>query len=90
MRGSQEILEGLKVPIRELRDVIPQTSARFMAMHQAAVADGALPTKVKEAIALAIAVTEECDGVSRITPRLPQQVERQPRRLPKRSVWRCS
>ena len=34
----------------------------FRRMHQAAVADGALPAKVKELMALAIAVVNQCDG----------------------------
>jgi len=62
MAGSQEIIEGLNVPTRELSDAIPQTWAGFAAMHQAAVAEGALPANIKELIALAIAVTKECDG----------------------------
>jgi AhpD family alkylhydroperoxidase len=31
-------------------------------LHQAAVADGVLPAKVKELMALAIAVVKQCDG----------------------------
>lgn len=62
MSGSQEVIEGLKVPTRELSRAIPRTWAGFAAMHEAAVADGVLSAKVKELIALAIAVAKECDG----------------------------
>ena len=62
MSGSQEVIEDLKVPTRELSRAIPDTWAGFAAMHEAAVADGVLSAKVKELIALAIAVAKECDG----------------------------
>ena len=62
MSGSQEVIEGLKVPTRELSRAIPDTWAGFTAMHDAAVAEGALSAKVKELIALAIAVAKACDG----------------------------
>ncbi len=42
--------------------MIPDTYAGFAALHGAALAEGALPTKTKELIALAIAVVEQCDG----------------------------
>jgi AhpD family alkylhydroperoxidase len=47
---------------RELRQMIPETYAGFAALHTAAMSEGALPTKSKELIALAIAVVEQCDG----------------------------
>ncbi len=47
---------------RELRQMIPDTYAGFAALHGAAMAEDALPTKTKELIALAIAVVEQCDG----------------------------
>ena len=36
--------------------------AGFAQMHDAALADGALSRKVKELMALALAVSEQCDG----------------------------
>ena len=36
--------------------------AGFGAVHKAALADGALDTKTKELIALAISITSQCDG----------------------------
>src|SRR5512135_3746838 len=62
MSTARETITDLQGPTRELSRAIPETWAGFTAMHQAAVADGALPARIKELIALAIAVTRECDG----------------------------
>jgi AhpD family alkylhydroperoxidase len=46
-----------------LRDAIPEVYAGYVRMAAAALGDGgALPAKMRELIALAIAVTRECDG----------------------------
>ena len=47
---------------RELRHAIPQVYAGYKELHDATLAPGALDTKTKELIALAIAVSKECDG----------------------------
>ena len=47
---------------RELRRAIPDTYRAYGQLHTAALAPGALSTSTKELIALAIAVTRECDG----------------------------
>ena len=47
---------------RDLRQAIPDVYAAFGELHAAAMKPGALETKTKELIALAIAVTRECDG----------------------------
>ncbi len=57
-----EVIESLKEPTRSLRRMQPEAWNGFNELHQAAMADGALPAKVKELIALAIAVVKECDG----------------------------
>jgi AhpD family alkylhydroperoxidase len=65
MDGShhgREVLKDLGPLHRELRREIPEVYAGFRSLHEAAVVDGALDTKTKELIALAIAVTEGCDG----------------------------
>ena len=54
--------EGLRVPARELRHAIPQVYAGYRQLHDTALAAGALDVKTKELIALAIAVSKECDG----------------------------
>lgn len=62
MDSYKTLVGDLREPTRELRDAIPETWGGFSDMHRAAVADGVLPAKVKELIALAIAVAEGCDG----------------------------
>ena len=62
MIHPNEVLGELRQPARDLREHIPDVVAGYAAMQRAAMADGALPRRVKELIALAIAVTRECDG----------------------------
>jgi AhpD family alkylhydroperoxidase len=51
------------VPIaRELRHAIPDVMKGFAELHGAAMKPGALDTKTKELIALAIGITSQCDG----------------------------
>jgi AhpD family alkylhydroperoxidase len=45
-----------------LRQAIPQVYAGYKELHDSALADGVLDGKTKELIALAIAVSKECDG----------------------------
>ena len=46
----------------ELRKVVPEPMAGFSALAKGATADGKLDKKAKEFIALAIGVTQRCDG----------------------------
>ena len=62
MTTAREIQDELKASGRRLRAAIPDVYAGYAALHAGAMGDGALPAKVKELIALAIAVTRECDG----------------------------
>ena len=57
-----EVIDDLKGPTRSLSQVTPDVWAGFSQLHSAAVADGALSAKVKELMALAIAVVKRCDG----------------------------
>jgi AhpD family alkylhydroperoxidase len=57
-----ETIGDIRNPARELREQIPDVLAAYAAMQRAVIVDGALPARVKELIALAIAVTRECDG----------------------------
>lgn len=51
------------VPIaRDLRHAIPDVMKEFSDLHGAAMKSGALDTKTKELIALAIGITSQCDG----------------------------
>jgi AhpD family alkylhydroperoxidase len=62
MTSHAETLRELRAPTRSLRHAIPETWAGFAGLHDAAMADGELPGRVKEAAALAIAVVKGCDG----------------------------
>jgi AhpD family alkylhydroperoxidase len=54
--------EDLRVPARALREEIPEVLSAFAQLSKAAMAEGVLDQKTKELIALAIAITRECDG----------------------------
>jgi AhpD family alkylhydroperoxidase len=57
-----DVLADLRQPARELRRRIPAVYDGFSATHQAAMAEGALDTRTKELMALAISVSQQCDG----------------------------
>lgn len=59
---NHDVLAEVNAQGRELRKLIPDVYKGFAETHKAAMADGALPTKVKELIALAVGVTNRCDG----------------------------
>jgi AhpD family alkylhydroperoxidase len=62
METARETIKGLTEPAARLRKDIPEVYDAYIAMTKAVIADGALPAKVKELIALAIGATRECDG----------------------------
>ena len=62
MHHNHEILDDMRQPVAQLRQAIPGVFKAYADMHHAVVTDGALSAKVKEIIALSIAVTRECDG----------------------------
>ena len=62
MGQHHEILRELREPTRSLGRAIPDTWERFMALHSAAMSDGEVPRRLKEATALAISVVKRCDG----------------------------
>ena len=62
MGYGKTVRDELRVPTRELRHAIPQVYAGYKELHDATLAPGALDTRIKELIALAIAVSKECDG----------------------------
>lgn len=59
---NKEVLDGLRQPVKALRVHIPAVFSGYAALNAAALGDGALDAKAKELIALAIAVTKQCDG----------------------------
>jgi len=62
MKNYPEHLAEIQQAMAALGGEIPGTMAAFMGLHKAAASDGALSAKVKELLALAIAVTVRCDG----------------------------
>ena len=58
----EEVLRDLRGPTKSLRHAIPDAWAGFLSLHEAAMAEGAVPTRIKEAAALAISVAIRCDG----------------------------
>ncbi len=56
------VLDDLRAPTRALRHAAPEAWAGFQALHAGAMAEGAVPTRLKEATALAIAAVKRCDG----------------------------
>ncbi|HET6776035.1 MAG TPA: carboxymuconolactone decarboxylase family protein [Acidimicrobiales bacterium] len=57
-----ETLRELREPTRSLRHAVPDTWSGFLALHDAAMAEGEVPARLKEAAALAISVVKHCDG----------------------------
>jgi AhpD family alkylhydroperoxidase len=62
MGHAHDVQAELREPARALRHAIPDVYDGYRQMHTAAYAAGALDQKTKELIALAIAVSKECDG----------------------------
>ncbi|MGD0983922.1 MAG: carboxymuconolactone decarboxylase family protein [Acidimicrobiales bacterium] len=62
MDHVHELSDELRPKARALRAVISGVFSGYAEMSRAAMADGALPGRMKELIALAIAATRECDG----------------------------
>jgi len=62
MGHNHDLVKELGTSGMDLRKRIPDVYAGFSEMHKASMADGALDRVTKELIALAISVTEQCDG----------------------------
>ena len=62
MSPGRDTMNELREPAARLRQAIPDVYAGYSATHRAVMINGALSVKVKELIALAVAVTRECDG----------------------------
>ena len=61
-KDYQAITRDISTYMRELRTLQPEAMKGFGALAQAAGAGGALDKKSKEFIALAIGITQHCDG----------------------------
>ncbi len=62
MGHYHDVAADLREPTRDLRRAIPDTWGGFASFHQSAMAEGALPTHIKELMALVVGVIEHCDG----------------------------
>jgi AhpD family alkylhydroperoxidase len=62
MGHYRDIAKDLGQPTRDLRKAIPDTWGGFAQMHRSAMADGALPSRIKELMALIVGVVKHCDG----------------------------
>jgi len=56
------VMNDLVPLVRDLRHAAPEVMRAFAGLHAAALAPGALDTRTKDLIALAISVVERCDG----------------------------
>ncbi|MFO1143956.1 MAG: carboxymuconolactone decarboxylase family protein [Amaricoccus sp.] len=61
-KDYKAIIAGIGAYSGELRRAVPQAMQGFGALAKAATLPGAVDTKTKELIALAIGVTQHCDG----------------------------
>jgi AhpD family alkylhydroperoxidase len=62
MDKYHQLKEDLRAPYVALREAIPDVMSGYSALAGAAMAEGALSSKTKELIALAVSITRECDG----------------------------
>jgi AhpD family alkylhydroperoxidase len=62
MGTYHDTIDELRDPTRGLRRAIPEVWGAFAGLHRSAVADGVVPARVKELVAVAIAVVKQCDG----------------------------
>jgi len=61
-KNYRALTQDISAYMRELRTLQPEAMKGFSALAQAAGADGSLDKKSKEFIALAIGITQHCDG----------------------------
>jgi AhpD family alkylhydroperoxidase len=59
---GKAVREALRGPTRALRQAIPDVYQGYRELHDTALAPGVVDAKTKELVALAIAVSKECDG----------------------------
>ncbi|HLW45914.1 MAG TPA: carboxymuconolactone decarboxylase family protein, partial [Acidimicrobiales bacterium] len=62
MTHYHEEHEELRAQYAEVRGRVPEVTAGYAALQRAAMAEGELTSKTKELLALAIAITRQCDG----------------------------
>jgi len=62
MESMDTVREELRQPALDLQALIPDVLKGYAQMSKAAMSEGALSSTTKELLALAIAITRECDG----------------------------
>jgi AhpD family alkylhydroperoxidase len=62
MEHMHEVREELRQPALDLRSLIPDVMKGYAEMSRAAMSEGELSSGYKELLAIAIAITRECDG----------------------------
>jgi AhpD family alkylhydroperoxidase len=62
MEHMHEVREELRQPALDLRGLIPDVMKGYAEMSRAAMSEGELSSAHKELLAIAIAITRECDG----------------------------
>lgn len=62
MGHYHEMQDELRDEYARLREAVPEVVSGYAALHRGAMGDGALPAKTKELLALAVAITRQCDG----------------------------
>lgn len=61
-KDYKDITKNISEYIAQLREEVPEPMSGFSALAKGATQDGALDEKTKELIALAIGVSQRCDG----------------------------
>jgi AhpD family alkylhydroperoxidase len=62
MTYGHAVQEELREPERALRQAIPEVYRGYLQLHSTVFAVGALDAHIKQLMALAIAVSKQCDG----------------------------
>jgi len=62
MKNYPERYNELRITSHELGERAPELLANFGTLHKNTMQDGVLSTKIKELIALGMAITARCDG----------------------------
>jgi len=58
----REAVQSIGTKLKSLNGAMPEVMKSFHALHQAAIEPGALDSKTKELIALALGVAARCEG----------------------------
>ena len=82
MTDFRQVTNDLAERTRQLRRASVEARASLTALHRAGVVEGRLPARVKELIALAIAMVKHCNGCSAYHAKAADDEKRPGRRWP--------